>query len=242
MFKLSRCSSIPAPLPLPRGAACRIIYNALNMSAAAWVSKSCSESGLMPQRVPSIALCHGTRGRGGSGAGAVEAQGSAVPLGDPTMPGGDTRHSPRTVPSQGIILPCGKYFMNRVPRGGVLSPYRDRIGTARRGRSREQPSVSAPVGSGGVSAPVGSRGGQPFRTPLRVKPRAWFFWFSPLFLRRVPAAGFKGALAGAESLVGAMQRQLFCNSPGWPFQNQPASVSQPQHSVWGPPAGTGKRG
>lgn len=149
MFKLSRCSSIPAPLPLPHGAACRIIYNALNVSAAAWVSKSCLESGPMPQRVPSIALCHRTRGRGGSSAGAVAMQGSAVPIGDPTMPGGDTRHSPRTVPSQGIILPCGKYFINRVPRGRVLSPCRDRIGTARRGRSREQPSVSVPVGSWG---------------------------------------------------------------------------------------------
>lgn len=77
MFKLSYCSSIPALLPLLRGAVCKVIYNALNISAAAWVSRSCSESGLMPQWVPSIPVLQEP----------VEGQGSAASLGDPTTSG-----------------------------------------------------------------------------------------------------------------------------------------------------------
>lgn len=41
MFKLSYCSSIRAPLLLLSGAVCKIIYNAVNVFAAACVSKSC---------------------------------------------------------------------------------------------------------------------------------------------------------------------------------------------------------
>lgn len=48
MFKLRCCSSIRAPVPLLSGAVCKSIYNALNVSITAWVSRSCLGSGPMP--------------------------------------------------------------------------------------------------------------------------------------------------------------------------------------------------
>lgn len=105
-----------------------------------------------------------------------------------------------------------------------------------------------PWGPGGVSAPTGPwgclwshgtlgvslflwcpGGEQPFRGPPSQTLRLVFLVFSAVS-QRGSCSRFQGAPAGAVSLVGAVQRQLFCNSPARPFQNQAASVHQPQRS------------
>lgn len=122
MFKLSHCSSIRAPLPMLNGTVCKIIYNALNMSTAAWVSKSRSEAGQMPQRVPRVPQGHRTQRRRGGGAGDGQ---HSPPVTPATSRRRDrTRHSPgsSTVPGQETTLPCGKYFIKPCSPGRWLCP------------------------------------------------------------------------------------------------------------------------
>lgn len=122
MFKLSCYSSIPALLPLLRGAVCKVIYNALNVSAAAGVSRSCSESGLMPQHIPSIPVPQEL----------VEGQGTVASLGDPTTSSRSRgQGTARTQFPARKSSSCGKYFVNRVPQwGGLLPPPQGTASTA----------------------------------------------------------------------------------------------------------------
>lgn len=92
----TRCLSLAVAPPCPavpaQGAAGRVMYNTLNVFAPAQVSKSCLESGPMPQQVPCIPLCHRAWCRGGN----VDTVEEQVPLGDPTM---TCRSSPQSLPS-----------------------------------------------------------------------------------------------------------------------------------------------